>query len=354
MDMRQNTQLFQILRTVAPGTSLRSALDQIIQSKNGALIVLSDGLEVMKIAHGGFELDTEFSPIKLYELAKMDGAIIVSADLSHIVRANVHLVPDLSMPSTETGMRLRTSERTARQLGVPVVSISEELGSIFLYVGDVKYILEDIRFLLAKASQALQALEKYKARLDQVLANLNDLEIEDVVTLEDVGAAVSRFELVERVSGEIEQFIVELGDEGRLIEMQIDELIGNVRSEYTKLLKDYARPKKKQSLADVMARLSQLHQDDLLDPLIIIRTLGYAADPLRSVTPKGYRLLSHIPKLPAQIIDRLITHFGSLNRIVKASSVDFADIEGLGDARVRLLWEGLRRLSETSLAEKYI
>ncbi len=353
VDKEIDGQLLELLKMVAPGMPLRASLDQIIESKNGALIVVGDSKKVMDVAHGGFKLGTEFTSIKLYELAKMDGAIILSSDCSEIVRANVHMVPDLSMPSSETGMRQRTAGRVAQQCNIPVISISEELGSVFLYVGKIKYILVDIRVLLARADQALHALETSKMRLDRVTASLDELEIEDLVTLEDVAAAVQRYETVERITHEINRCIIELGDEGRLVKMQMNEMTGHIKGEHTKLIKDYSEPRKGRTVSDVKNRLRSLSTDELLELSTIAKALGYGKDLLQAVHPRGYRLLSRIPRLPEQVVDKLVVSFRSLSKIVNASAADLSRVEGVGDARVRILWEGLRRLSEANSLDKY-
>jgi diadenylate cyclase len=186
------------LAAVAPGTPLRDGLDRVVRAKMGALVVVGDGPDVLAICSGGFLLDSPYSPQRLSELAKMDGAIIVSTDTTRIARANVHLVPDPTVPTSETGTRHRTAERVARSLGVPVVSVSEEMSVINLYAGGVKHQLQDISRLLDRANQALQTLERYKVRLDDALSALTANELEDVVTVRDVTAVMQRGDMVHR------------------------------------------------------------------------------------------------------------------------------------------------------------
>src|SRR3954471_8401080 len=174
------------LAAVAPGTPLRDGLDRILQANKGALIVVGDGPDVLNICSGGFLLDAEFTPQRLSELAKMDGAIILANDASRIARANVHLVPNPNVQTSETGTRHRTAERVARSIAVPVVSVSEDMASIAVYYGDHKHPLESSPRLLNRANQALQTLERYKDRLDEVSSALSELEVEDVVSLRDV------------------------------------------------------------------------------------------------------------------------------------------------------------------------
>ncbi|MFA5867936.1 MAG: DNA integrity scanning diadenylate cyclase DisA [Actinomycetota bacterium] len=352
MDIYRNERLAAILRRVAPGTPLRQSCDRIIASKHGALIVLSNRPDVMALLQGGFEINADFLSSKLYELAKMDGAIIISSDYSRILRANVHLAPDMSIISKETGTRSRTAERVARQTGAPVLCVSEEMGQIFLFLDDIKYTLEDIRILMSRGTQALQALEKYRLRLNQVLNQLTNLEFEGLAALEDVLVAVQRLEMVERISEEISGYVIELGVDGRLIELQLDELVSGIKVDFDNLLKDYCRLKKGCSVTDTQKRLGDLDDEELLDYSTIARILGYAGSKeamSQYVTPKGYRMLSRIPRLSTSVINRLVEKFGNLNNIIRAGRRQLEAVEGVGVTRARVLQDGLRRMSETNM-----
>src|ERR1700756_508683 len=175
--------MIEALGAIAPGRPLRDGLDRILQANMGALVIVGDGPDVLGICSGGFLLDAEFTPQRLAELAKMDGAVILAADASRIARANVHLVPDPSVPTSETGTRHRTAERVARSVDVPVISVSEDMGVIAVYRHDHKHPLEATPRLLNRANQALQTLERYKSRLDAVSGSLTALEVEDLVTV---------------------------------------------------------------------------------------------------------------------------------------------------------------------------
>ena len=234
-----NDEMRDALGQVAPGTPLRDGIDRVVRAKAGALLVLDDGPDVLAICSGGFLVDAPYSPQRLSELAKMDGAIIISTDGGRIARANVHLVPDPTVPTSETGTRHRTAERVARSLKVPVVSASEEMGVINIYAGGSKHQLQDIGRLLDRANQALQTLERYKVRLDDAIANLTGLELEDVVTLRDVVAVVQRGEMVHRIADEIETMIIELGVDARLLRLQLDETYGEVDDELDLVVADY-------------------------------------------------------------------------------------------------------------------
>src|SRR3954454_20358966 len=227
------------LASVAPGKPLRDGLDRILQANMGALIVVGDGPEVLNICSGGFLLDAEFSPQRLSELAKMDGAIILAPDATRIARANVHLVPHPNVPTSETGTRHRTAERVARSVDVPVISVSEDMAVIAVYRHDQKKPLESIPRLLNRANQALSTLERYKNRLDTVSGSLSALEVEDLVTLRDVVTVLQRAEMVRRIAEEIDGYIVELGVDGRLVRLQLEEMMGGVEDDRRLVIKDY-------------------------------------------------------------------------------------------------------------------
>src|SRR3954471_1058526 len=182
------------LAAVAPGGELRDGLERILRGRTGALIVLGFDRTVESISSGGFSLDVEFSATRLRELAKMDGAIVVDKDVSRIVRAAVQLLPDPTIETAESGTRHRTAERVAKQTGFPVISVSQSMRIVALYVGGVRYVLEDADTILGRANQALATLERYKSRLDEVSGTLSALEIEDLVTVRDVSAVVQRLE----------------------------------------------------------------------------------------------------------------------------------------------------------------
>ncbi len=352
MDIKNNERLLTVIERVAPGTPLRQSCERIIASQHGALIVLSSRPEVMSLAQGGFEIAADFQSSRLYELAKMDGAIIISSDYSRILKANVQLAPDMSITSQETGTRSRTAERVAKQTGAPVLCVSEEMGQIFLFMDDIKYSLEDLRLLMGRATQALQALEKYKVRLSQVLAELTGLEFEGLAALEDVLLCVQRSEMVERIASEIKSYVIELGVDGRLIEMQLEELMVDVKSEYGNLLKDYCRLKKGCSLIDAENKLGQLSDEELLEVSNVARILGFSGSKealSQYVSSKGYRMLGRIPRLSAPVINRLVEKFGNLNNIIRADRRQVEAVEGVGAARARILQEGLRRLTETNV-----
>lgn len=346
-----------MLRTVAPGTPLREGLENILRANTGALIVLGDGPEVMEIAEGGFAVNAEFTPANLYELAKMDGAIILSADAKRILAANTQLIPNLSIPSTETGIRHRTAERVARQTNALVISISQRRNVVTIYKGNLKYVLRDSGVILAKANQAVQTLEKYRSVLDKVITDLGILEFEDAVTLFDVTRAIQRVEMVLRVVGEIERYVSELGTEGRLITMQMEELVANVEPEGLLIIQDYAITGEDKTPAQILAMINSWSAEDLLDLTLIARALGYPGNSNildQSVCPRGYRILNKIPRLPLPVIENMVRQFGTLKKILKATIQELDDVEGIGEARARSIKEGLGHYREQLYQERHI
>jgi len=356
MAPRRSPALLAALSVVAPGTPLRSGLDRILQAKMGGLVVVGDGPEVLNICSGGFLLDAAFSPQRLSELAKMDGAIILASDASRIARANVHLVPNPNVPTSETGTRHRTAERVARSIDVPVISISEDMAIVAVYASDQKHTLEPIPRLLTRSNQALQTLERYKDRLDEVTSSLSTVEVEDLVTVRDVVTVLQRTEMVRRVAEEIELDIIELGVDGRLVSLQLDELLGGVAEERRLVIKDYFHEDAGWHLDEALEALADLGTEDLLDAKAVVSALNLrdrSLDLDDAMQPRGHRLLSRIPRLPEQVTDAIVEHFGNLQKIMRATIDDLDDVAGVGETRARAIKEGLSRLAETSILDRY-
>ncbi len=345
------------LAAVAPGTTLREGLERVLRGRTGALVVLGYDKAVESLCTGGFLLDVDFSATGLRELAKMDGAIVCDREAVRILRAGVHLMPDAAIPTTEAGTRHRTAERVARQTGLPVISVSQSMNTIALYVGELRYVLEHTASILSHANQALATLERYKLRLDEVTSTLSALEIEDLVTLRDVASVVQRLDMVLRIATEIEDYVLELGTDGRLLSLQLDELVAGVEQERVLVVRDYL-PGGRRSPApeDVLAEIDTLSSIDLLDTAAVVRPLGIGgAESLDSaVSPRGYRLLAQVPRLPATVVERLVDHFGSLQKLLAASIDDLQTVDGVGDTRARSVREGLSRLAESSILERYV
>ncbi len=340
-------ELRKALALVAPGTPLRDAIDNIIRAHNGALIVVANPqkLEKQGLISGGMKIDLEFTPMRLYELAKMDGAIVVSPDVSVIHYANVLLNPDSSLNSDETGTRHIAGHRAARQTGNLVVVVSERRRVVSLYRGNVgPHVLEDISIVLSKANSALATLEKFTRRLREEARLLTLHEYDGVVTLREVVSAVSTFEYSVRIAEEIEAYVRELGREGRLIEMQLEQAFHNVPEQYDALIRDYCA--EGTDYRDVRERLRELSTEKLSDPMEITQVLGYGAVEQAEdflLKPRGYRQLVRVPRLPGRVAEKLIAEFGSLKELLEATEEDLDDVEGVGQARARAIRRGLKR-----------
>ena len=345
------------LAQVAPGRQLREGIDRILQAGMGGLVVVGDGPEVLGICSGGFLLDAAFSPQRLSELAKMDGAIILAADASRIARANVHLVPNPNVPTSETGTRHRTAERVSKQTDALVIAISARRDVISLYLDGAKYILEDIPTVLAKANQALATLDKYRQRLDQVSTRLTALEFDGGATLHDVLTVLQRSELVTRMAVEIERYIVELGMEGRLIEMQLEETTVGSAADKAALVHDYLVDDSDESFAQALDQLGRLPHQDLLDFGRLAELLGHdrKLNTLDfAVSPRGYRILGRIPRIPKIVVASIVREMGGLDELLAAGDGELEAIEGVDAVRAKDIREGLRRLQEINLVDRYL
>ncbi len=356
-DPRRDPLLLGALARVAPGTDLRQAIDDIIRSHEGALIVIGDPAELSFLYSGGIRLDQPFTPQLLYELAKLDGAIIVNPELTKLAYANVQLMPDPTIASDETGTRHRTAERVAKQTGALVISISQQRSTISLFAGPARYQLDSVPDVLAKTNQALATLETYRQRLEQVLTRLTALEFQNAVVLDDVLVVLQRAELTTRIATEIERDCVELGAEGRLIRMQLQELIGDVPAERTAVVLDYHVDGDGPRSALAFEALRSLPYRNLLEFERLAELLGYPRDvnPLdHSVSPRGLRVLSHIPRVPEAVVRQVVRDMPGLDAIVRASQRDLEAIGGVGAVRAREIREGLRRLQEHNLVDRYL
>jgi diadenylate cyclase len=370
-----------VLALVVPGTPLREGLDRVLQAKRGALVVVSDDPAVLSICTGGFLLDAEFTPQRLSELAKMDGAIILTPDASRIARANVHLMPRASIPTTETGTRHRTAERVARSIDVPVISVSEAMATVTVYRGSHRHTLQRTGRLLDLATQAMSAVERFKNRFDLALALLSTLEVEDTVSLGDVVAVLQPGEMVVRLFGEVQGYLLELGEDGRLIGLQLVELVAGVEDTLRMVVTDYvALPEEagpvpgepgsngrppgagedritRKARADAaLAALHGLPYEDLAGGAAIGGVLGIKPAPASldlAVEARGYRLLHRLPRVSDAIIERIVARFATLPRLMRASIADLEKVGGVGEAKARAVKDGLARMVEASILERY-
>jgi diadenylate cyclase len=357
LEARQDPRLLRALDIVAPGTALREGIDNIVHSRTGGLIVIGDPEEVSFLFSGGINLDIDYTPALLYQVAKMDGAIVLNGQATKIVCANVQLMPDPTILSSETGTRHRTAERVSKQTDALVVAISERRDVVSLYLGGMKYILQDIPAVLAKANQGLATLDKYRARLDSISTRLTRLEFEGGSVLYDVLSVLQRAELVTRMAVEVERYIVELGTEGRLIEMQLEETMVGAAADKAALIRDYSVEDTEENLAATLSAIARMPHQDLLDYGRLAELLGYDRKVSTldfPVSPRGYRVLGRIPRLPKLVVQRIIKEFGGLEEVLAASDEALEAVEGVGATRAKDIREGVRRLQEVDPVDSYL
>jgi diadenylate cyclase len=321
------------LRMLAPGTVIREALSAILQAGTGALLCFGDTKTLSALSEGGVQLDEPLTPQLLYELCKMDGAIILNQDGTRILYANRFLKPSANIPSNETGTRHRTAQRLAGQAKCIVVAVSQRRSSVTLYVHERRHMLDTISTLVNKANQAMQTLQKYISVMNQAMLDLTTREFQDVVTIFDVCKAIQRTEMVLRIAMEIEPYILELGTEGRLIHLQLKELL-EPAEEATLVVKDYFRPSENLSYEIALNKIHALPQQDLLNLGSISSALGFSSK-LRSVdtylSPRGYRVLTATQRIPVPIIDNLVAQFKTLQVIIRAPKDVLVEVDGVGE-----------------------
>ena len=356
LEARRDPRLLRALDVVAPGTALREGIDNIVHAQTGGLILIGETDDVSFLFSGGIKLDVDYTPALLYQVAKMDGAIVLNEDATKIAWANVQLMPDPTILSMETGTRHRTAERVAKQTKALVVAISQRRDVVSLYVDGMKYILVDIPTVLSKANQGLATLEKYRARLDGISLRLTDLELAGTATLHDALSLLQRAELVTRMAAEVERYIIELGSEGRLIEMQLEETVVGVMAERAALVRDYCTVDSELELERTLSELATLPHRELLDFGSLAEVLGYERKTNTldfPVAPRGYRALAAIPRLPRLVAQKVVQRFGDLEAIIAADDAELASVDGVGEVRAREIREGLRRIAEVDFVDRY-
>ncbi|QPK81555.1 DNA integrity scanning protein DisA [Schaalia sp. ZJ405] len=340
--------LREALQAVAPGTALREGLERIQRSHTGALIVMGYSPEVEAICSGGFDLNVPFTASRLRELCKMDGAVVIDTDSWRIVKANVQLLPDASILTDESGMRHRTAQRTARQLHLPVLSLSASMRMISIYVGEYHRFVEEPEVLLSRANLAVNTLDRYSQRLDEVLQTLTVLEMRDSASVRDVATVIQRMEMIRRITAEINGYLEELGSGGRLLALQVDDLVRGSASERALVLRDYIRDSA--DVARVEKELTDLGGDKLVDLTAIANVLGLnvfeVADLDRDIQPRGIRALSLVPHLPWSVIKNVSAHWPTLAELRLATLEELQALEGIGPYRAKLIHENLEHQAQ--------
>ncbi|MBS3079748.1 DNA integrity scanning diadenylate cyclase DisA [Candidatus Pacearchaeota archaeon] len=299
-----------ILKKLSAGTGLRESLNDIVKGGMGGLIVVNNP-RVGSVFNGGFYVNCKFTSKRLTELAKMDGAIILSDDFKKILYANTLLVPSMEYGSVETGTRHQAAERTAKQISGFVIAVSERRGVITIYYGNSRYVLQETQELLIRATEALQILDKQREVLNELVANLNVLEVTSLVSVADVCSVIERLEMIRKMGAIINEYIVELGKDGVIARMRLRELTKGIDEKEEAIIKDYIlRPLR------AIQFLDGLSFEGLLDIENLAKVLfGKSLD--TSLTPRGFRILgkTHLSK---QEVDNLIKCFKNLDGILNA------------------------------------
>ena len=347
-------ELVDILKMIAPGTEIRSGLDNILKAKTGALIVIGDGKEIEEIIDGGFTINQDFTPARLYELAKMDGAIILSEDLKKIIHANVQLIPDFSIQTTETGTRHRIAERVSKQTGKIVISISQRRGIITIYKDNLRHVLEDTERVTSKTNQALQTVEKYRMVFDNKISILTEYEFNDITTLNMIIESIQRAEMVMKIAEEVQKSIYELGIEGRLLKMQLDELTDGIEKEEKLIIKDYVEKKNAKTAFENIRKLSF---DELAKQQIVAKALGInEVDNYNEITvyTRGYRILNKVPRMPNIIVENIVRKFKSFQKLLSANIEELDEVEGIGEVRAKTIVQSLKRMQEQFVFDRLL
>ena len=343
-----SSRLNRALPLIAPGTELRDGLDRIVQGRTGALVTLGNNARLQALATGGFAIDVAFTGTALRELAKMDGAIILNDALDRILFAGVHLMPDASVETSETGTRHRTADRVASQTGVPTVTVSASMSTISLFVDGRRWVVQRPEQLLARANQALATLARYATRLNEATARLSAADVHDAAAVRDIALVAQRLEMVRRLQQEVNGYAIELGTDGRLVRLQLRELVMGLDQLGTQLERDYADGAATLRLAPLAA----LDSDDLAHPALIARACGLGDDLGLRVSARGHRQLAQIAQLSPEVAETLVVHFGDLQALFGASTSDLLGVDGVDYAIARAVREGLIRLAESAYAER--
>ncbi|WP_319370159.1 DNA integrity scanning diadenylate cyclase DisA [uncultured Ilyobacter sp.] len=354
--MKNQEKLVDILSSVTPGTLLREGLDNILDAGTGALLVIGIDENIESMLDGGFFINCEYNSQRIYELAKMDGAIILDYTAERILYANVHMQPDKNYTTDESGTRHRTAQRIAKQCNKLVIAISEKRNRITLYKGELRYKLRDIGEIMTEATQAIKTFERYKTVLDKALANLTIMEFDDLVTLYEVTTILQRFEMIFRIKQEVRNYVAELGVEGRLINLQLEELLQGLKDEKMNFIKDYYNNEKGElDVNQINLELDKLTDEELLEQEKLSFILGYGKTYStldNKVSPKGYRILGKITRLNKRDVEKIITEYDDLASIKEASIEDLYEIRGISKFKARSIKNGLKRLKFTLELER--
>lgn len=336
------------LKLLAPGTQLRAGLDRILLGRTGALIVLGNNSKVQRACSGGYQLNVECTEQNLRELAKLDGAIILSNDLTRIIMAGVHLVPSGDLPTSETGTRHRSADRTAQQAGVPVVTVSASMNTVSLFHDGRRHPVETVAQVISRANQTLATLSRVVTRLLDQLDQFTLLEIGEQVTLRDLTHVAHRLELTRRLSAEMQFHADILGVEGRLVSLQHAELASHFDGLADLLTDDYAHHLDDPADFDLLA-LHNFSPEELFSSGLVAERLGFpvGANLEQPLETRGVRLLSRVGRLPSPMVHKLVERY-SLQEMFGASVSQLMEIDGIGPRRARQIRDALLRITDSA------
>ncbi|MCC6098209.1 MAG: DNA integrity scanning diadenylate cyclase DisA [Olsenella sp.] len=340
-----SARLREAIKLTAPGTALRVALDMIIAGHMGALICIGDTDNVLAAGDDGFRLDISFTANRLFELSKMDGAIVIDKDLTRIVRANYHLNPDPSLPTSETGMRHRTAARMSLLTKALVISVSERRQVVNVFVDGKGHQLRSVQELMGTVNQLMVSLQSTRTQLDRNLLRLTTLELDNYVTLADISQTIYLFEVLSTVAEELNELVLQLGSSGKSIAMQRDEIMGNMDEEYTLLVRDYASDSSEENARAIRARLHKTDKDQLRVPKHVAEMLGYDDKDEDSImTSLGLRTLSSISVVREGMADKIVDEYGSLQQLLDDIEQNPSRLDSLGVDNPNILADSLYRL----------
>lgn len=276
----------------------------------------------------------------------MDGGIVLDDSWNTILAAGVQFLPDGSYPTDETGARHRTAERMAAQTGKPVVAVSEGRKVATLFYAGQKIELAAPAEVAAHINQELQSLDRLRGRLDDAEARLTRLEVAGLSSYRAAVTVLQRAELVLRLGQMVEERTLTLGDEGRLVTLQLHDLLGGVEWIARTVLQDYLKPLRPNSASRALQSLRAMTGTDLEDPSKVGKELGFA-DLDEPAEPRGYRILSDLSRLPDTVREDIVRHFGTLAKLLRADEAALLGVEGVGETRAGQLKSFFARLRDT-------
>ena len=333
------------IRMTAPGSALRHALDMIIAGHMGALICVGDEENVLASGNDGFPLNISFTSNRLFELSKMDGAIVVDRGLTQILRANYHLNPDPGLPTSETGMRHRTAARMSLLTDAMVISVSERRQVINVFVDGSGYELKTVAELMGSVNQLVAAMQSTRDRLDRKLARLTSLELQNQVTLADLTEVFYLFEVLPTAGEDLKEIILQLGNEGRTVRMQHEEFLGDLDAEYTLMIRDYAADSSEENAASIRRALDDTANAQVHKASNVARLLGY--DDLREdsvMAPLGLRTLSNVSVVREGMADKILDEYGSLQDLIHEIDSNPERLQETGVRNPTILADSLDRM----------